>query len=107
MAKRRDHRVTAADIVRFFDKYIYIPEGRWVGQRLVLDPWQRAAGNRAPDKRKATHRIDGMVALLMPLPGAPTKPPTIDVEAFIAWGRRDARHLAASLHFGELAAPAP
>jgi phage terminase large subunit-like protein len=31
-----------------------------------------SAGNRAPDKRKATHRIDGMVALLMALaPGAP------------------------------------
>ena len=30
MAKRRDERVTAADIVRFFDKYIYIPEGRLV-----------------------------------------------------------------------------
>jgi phage terminase large subunit-like protein len=49
MAKRRDHRVTAADIVRFFDKYIYIPEGRWVGQRLVLDPWQRAEIERIYD----------------------------------------------------------
>jgi hypothetical protein len=49
MAKRRDHRVTAAEIIRFFDKYIYILEGRWVGQRLVLDPWQRAEIERIYD----------------------------------------------------------
>jgi phage terminase large subunit-like protein len=30
-----------------------------------------AAGNRAPDKRKATHRIDGTVALIMGLAMAP------------------------------------
>jgi phage terminase large subunit-like protein len=43
-----------------------------------------AAGNRAPDKRKATHRIDGTVALVMGLamaPTAQTKP--IDIEALI------------------------
>jgi phage terminase large subunit-like protein len=43
-----------------------------------------SAGNRAPDKRKATHRIDGVVALLMALAMAPTQPLTIDVEALIA-----------------------
>ena len=42
-----------------------------------------SAGNRAPDKRKATHRIDGIVALLMALAMAPTQTPTIDVEALI------------------------
>jgi hypothetical protein len=42
-----------------------------------------SAGNRAPDKRKATHRIDGMVALLMALAMAPVQPPTIDVAALI------------------------
>lgn len=30
-----------------------------------------ANGNRAPDKRKATHRIDGTVALIMALAMAP------------------------------------
>jgi hypothetical protein len=30
-----------------------------------------AAGNRAPDKRKATHRIDGTVALIIGLAMAP------------------------------------
>jgi hypothetical protein len=43
-----------------------------------------AAGNRAPDKRKATHRIDGTVALIMGLamvPAAQTR--VIDVKALI------------------------
>jgi phage terminase large subunit-like protein len=31
-----------------------------------------AAGNRAPDKRKSTHRIDGTVALIMALAMAPS-----------------------------------
>jgi phage terminase large subunit-like protein len=43
-----------------------------------------AAGNRAPDKRKATHRIDGTVALIMGLAMAPTQAPKIDIEALIA-----------------------
>ena len=42
-----------------------------------------SAGNRAPDKRKATHRIDGVVALLMALAMAPTQTPTVDVSALI------------------------
>ena len=42
-----------------------------------------AAGNRAPDKRKATHRIDGTVALIMGLAMAPTQQPAIDVQALI------------------------
>ena len=43
-----------------------------------------AAGNRAPDKRKATHRIDGTVALVMGLAMAPTvQTRRIDVEALI------------------------
>jgi phage terminase large subunit-like protein len=43
-----------------------------------------AAGNRAPDKRKSTHRIDGLVALVMALAMAPTQPQPIDVTALIA-----------------------
>ena len=43
-----------------------------------------AAGNRAPDKRKATHRIDGTVALVMGLAMTPTvQTKLIDVEALI------------------------
>jgi phage terminase large subunit-like protein len=43
-----------------------------------------AAGNRAPDKRRATHRIDGTVALVMGLAMAPTaQAQTIDVAALI------------------------
>jgi hypothetical protein len=43
-----------------------------------------AAGNRAPDKRRATHRIDATVALVMGLAMAPTvQTRVIDIEALI------------------------
>jgi phage terminase large subunit-like protein len=43
-----------------------------------------AAGNRAPDKRRATHRIDGTVALVMGLAMAPTaQTQTINIAALI------------------------
>jgi phage terminase large subunit-like protein len=43
-----------------------------------------AAGNRAPDKRKSTHRIDGTVALVMGLAIAPTaQAPAFDPCALI------------------------
>jgi phage terminase large subunit-like protein len=43
-----------------------------------------AAGNRAPDKRRATHRIDGTVALVMGLAMAPTaQTQKIDIAALI------------------------
>jgi phage terminase large subunit-like protein len=42
-----------------------------------------AAGNRAPDKRKATHRIDGCVALIMGLAQSPTQPFVFDAAAMI------------------------
>ncbi len=43
-----------------------------------------SAGNRAPDKKKSTHRIDGTVALLMALAMAPAQAAEIDVECLIA-----------------------
>ena len=43
-----------------------------------------AAGNRAPDKRRATHRIDGTVALVMGLAMAPTvHTRVVDIQALI------------------------
>jgi phage terminase large subunit-like protein len=43
-----------------------------------------AAGNRAPDKRKSTHRIDGCVALIMSLAMTPTQQPFVfDAAAMI------------------------
>jgi phage terminase large subunit-like protein len=43
-----------------------------------------AAGNRAPDKRRATHRIDGTVALVMALAMAPTvQTRVVDIQALI------------------------
>ena len=83
MAKRRDRQVTAADIVRFFDKYVYIPEGRWVGQRLVLDPWQRAEIERIYDN-----------------PNGPTR------RSILSMGRKNAKStLAAGLLLAHLAGP--
>jgi phage terminase large subunit-like protein len=43
-----------------------------------------AAGNRAPEKKRATHRIDGTVALTMALAMVPTQPQPFDVECLIA-----------------------
>jgi phage terminase large subunit-like protein len=42
-----------------------------------------SAGNRAPDKRKSTARIDGTVALLMALAQIPTATPVFDPAALI------------------------
>jgi phage terminase large subunit-like protein len=42
------------------------------------------AGNRAPDKKRAMHKIDGTIALIMALAMAPTQPPPIDVTLLIA-----------------------
>jgi phage terminase large subunit-like protein len=42
-----------------------------------------AAGNRALDKKRAQHKIDGMISLTMALAMAPTRLPPIDVAALI------------------------
>jgi phage terminase large subunit-like protein len=43
-----------------------------------------AAGNRAADKRRSTHRIDGTVALIMGLAMAPSEQMRVfDVQALI------------------------
>jgi phage terminase large subunit-like protein len=47
---------------------------------IRMDP----AGNRAPDKKRATHRIDGTIGLLMALATAPAaQTQTIDIAALI------------------------
>jgi phage terminase large subunit-like protein len=43
-----------------------------------------SGGNRAPDKKRSTHRIDGLVALVMALALAPAQPRPIDVSCLIA-----------------------
>jgi phage terminase large subunit-like protein len=48
----------------------------------TMDP----GGNRAPDKRRAMHRIDGTIGLLMTLATAPTaQNQAIDIAALIGW----------------------
>jgi phage terminase large subunit-like protein len=42
-----------------------------------------SGGNRALDKKRATHKIDGMVALAMGLGQVPAAPPPVDVTALI------------------------
>ena len=80
---RRDDRISAADIIEFFDKYIFIPEGRLVGQRLVLDPWQRAEIEKIYDN-----------------PNGPTR------RAILSMGRKNAKStLAAGLLLAHLAGP--
>jgi phage terminase large subunit-like protein len=74
--------VTAADIIRFFDKYIYIPEGRLVGQRLVLDPWQRAEIDRIYNN-----------------PAGPTR------RAILSLGRKNAKSTLAALLLAHLCGP--
>ena len=67
----------------FFDKYIFIPEGRLVGQRLVLDPWQRAEIEKIYDN-----------------PNGPTR------RAILSMGRKNAKStLAAGLLLAHLAGP--
>ena len=41
------------------------------------------AGNRKPNKRKSTHRIDGLVGLVMALGVAPLQEAVLDVRAMI------------------------
>ena len=44
MAKRpsqRDRRVTAADVIAFIERTLFVPEGRYVDQPLRLQPWQK------------------------------------------------------------------
>ena len=80
---RRDDRISAADIIEFFDKYIFIPEGRLVGQRLVLDPWQRAEIEKIYDN-----------------PNGPTR------RAILSMGRKNAKStLAAGLLLAHLCWP--
>jgi hypothetical protein len=50
-----------------------------------------AAGNRAPDQRKSTHRIDGCVALIMSLAMAPSAAMRVfDLAGLIGWVTNEA-----------------
>jgi phage terminase large subunit-like protein len=48
--------VTGADIIRFIDRFCFVPEGRFVGQRLVLADWQKNEINRIYDNPAGTRR---------------------------------------------------
>jgi hypothetical protein len=36
-----DDRVSAADVINIIHEMIFVPEGRFVGRPLRLDPWQQ------------------------------------------------------------------
>jgi phage terminase large subunit-like protein len=48
--------VTGDDIIRFIEEYCFVPEGRFVGQPLVLAEWQRAEMRKIYDNPAGTRR---------------------------------------------------
>ena len=51
-----DYTVTGADIIKFIERYCFIPEGRFVGQRLQLAEWQKREITRIYDNPDGTRR---------------------------------------------------
>jgi len=49
-------RVTAADIIKFIETYCFVPEGRYVGERIVLQGWQKRELRRIYDNPRRTRR---------------------------------------------------
>jgi phage terminase large subunit-like protein len=54
--KRNDGPVTGADIIHFIEKFCFVPEGRLVGQRLRLTPWQQDEIRKIYDNPVGTRR---------------------------------------------------
>jgi phage terminase large subunit-like protein len=54
--RRRDDKVTAADIIAFVEELCFIPEGRYVGKKLELFEWQKAEIGRIYDSPHGTRR---------------------------------------------------
>ena len=49
-------RVTADDIIAFIETYCFVPEGRFVGERIKLADWQKLQLRRIYDNPKRTRR---------------------------------------------------
>jgi len=57
MPKRRPRdRVTGADVIKFIHQIIFVPEGRFVGRPMRLDPWQQDEIRRIYDNPHGTRR---------------------------------------------------
>jgi phage terminase large subunit-like protein len=49
-------RVTADDIIAFIENYCFVPEGRFVGERIKLGDWQKLQLRRIYDNPRRTRR---------------------------------------------------
>jgi phage terminase large subunit-like protein len=54
--RRKDDKVTAADVIEFIETTCYVPEGSRVGQRLKLFDWQKAELQKIYDNPHGTRR---------------------------------------------------
>jgi phage terminase large subunit-like protein len=54
--QKDDDKVTAADIIAFIEEVCFIPEGKFVGQKLELLDWQKAEIERIYDNPAGTRR---------------------------------------------------
>jgi phage terminase large subunit-like protein len=50
------YRVTSADIVEFITRFIHVPEGKLVGQKLKLLDWQKDVIRQIYDNPHGTRR---------------------------------------------------
>jgi phage terminase large subunit-like protein len=56
VSRRRDDRVTAADVIEFIETTCYVPEGARVGQKLKLFDWQKDELRKIYDNPAGTRR---------------------------------------------------
>src|SRR5215831_9228192 len=54
--RRARDRVRGADVIKFIHKMIFVPEGRFVGRPLQLDPWQQDEIRKIYDNPYGTRR---------------------------------------------------
>jgi phage terminase large subunit-like protein len=54
--RRKDDRVTAADVIEFIETTCFVPEGALVGKKLKLLDWQKAELHRIYDNPVGTRR---------------------------------------------------
>jgi phage terminase large subunit-like protein len=56
MSRRKDDRVSAADVIEFIEQTCFVPEGKHVGQKLKLFDWQKAELRKIYDNSHGTRR---------------------------------------------------
>jgi phage terminase large subunit-like protein len=56
MSRRKDDRVSAADVIEFIEQTCFVPEGKHVGQKLKLFDWQKVELRKIYDNSHGTRR---------------------------------------------------